>query len=105
MDDSRGAGNPPACARRNSTGRNARETSIWRFCGTGYIHQGAALGGKQATPSARRSLLCRMKAEPMNNDQMSDRQVDSIGKIISTVVIGLLAALFAYAYLAHLVSR
>lgn len=41
----------------------------------------------------------------MNEERMSNQQVDAIGKILSTVIMGLLGALFAYAYLSHLLLR
>jgi hypothetical protein len=37
----------------------------------------------------------------MNEGRMSDQQVDAIGKMLSAVILGLLGAFFAYAYLAH----
>lgn len=36
---------------------------------------------------------------------MSDQQADAIGKMLSTVIMGLLAAMFAYSYLSHLLTR
>jgi hypothetical protein len=41
----------------------------------------------------------------MNDGKMSDERVDAIGKMLSTVIIVLLTALFAYAYLAHVLLR
>lgn len=41
----------------------------------------------------------------MHNDTMSDARADAIGKMLSTVIMGLLAAMFAYAYIGHMLAR
>jgi hypothetical protein len=41
----------------------------------------------------------------MNSDRMSDEKIDAIGKMLSTIFIGLMTAMFAYAYLGHMLSQ
>ena len=43
-----------------------------------------------------------MNQVEVNQEKMSDQQVDAIGKTLATVIMGFLAAMFAYAYLTHL---
>jgi hypothetical protein len=41
----------------------------------------------------------------MNNVRMSDEHVSAVGKLLSSVILGVLAAMFAYAYLGHMLHR
>ncbi len=41
----------------------------------------------------------------MDDQKMSNQQVDAIGKLLSTVIIVLLGVMFAYGYLSQLMLR
>jgi hypothetical protein len=45
------------------------------------------------------------RPEHMDDQKMSSQQVDAIGKLLSTVIIALLGAVFAYGYLSQLMLR